>query len=789
MAAAWLSDIGTAWKGLRASRASVLIAIVTLALGTGAGTAVFAAAYGALLRPLPFRDVANLFVVTRTFPSASVTDATFSLRELTTWQTSLASTAELAGYATEMMGMAASTGARSVRTGVIAGDLFGLLGARPMAGRVFDARDPGDLVAVSRRFAVRLAGSDPTAAIGRDVVLAGRTRHVAAVLSSSFDAIAADVDVWVSARGIAPAMIFGPGDARQYRVLIRPVKGGPLDAARGAIDTRIFLPSGSSAADWRVNLQSLRETLVGDARPALIALVVASVLLLLVACANVATLLVNRAIAGAREMSVRLALGASHARLVRTAIAETASIAAAGAIAGWAVARVLVRFLDPLLLGSIAIADSPFAIAAALVALAVTTLCGVAPVLAVRHRQPAAALRERASTGSRAARRARDLLVVAQMAMAIVLLGATALLGRTVLTLLRTDIGLRAADRVLTLRLPISESVRSDATARTAMIDDLLARVRALPGVVAAGAGGGLPPASSPMAFSIRVMIGTVDRMQTFDLMPVTDGYLEALGATVTDGRTFTDGDRLAARDVAVISAAAARHLSVLGPLIDQRINVQLPAATGTRVRPVVVGVVGDVRYSGLDSMTRGNLYIPWRQLPLGTAFLAVRTSGDPRAIAPSILRLVHDVEPTLPLDEPRTLGDEVQRTLTPQTTRFAIVGLFAVSALALAVIGLVGALVRSVIERHRELAIRAALGATPARMARLVIVHGLVIAGTGIVLGIGASLAAGRAIASLVVGVSPYDPAVYAAIVTATIALAAVASALAARPPWIPSS
>lgn len=780
--AAWLSDIGTAWKGLRASRASVLTAIATLALGTGAGTAVFAAAYGALLRPLPFRDAANLFVVTRTYPSADVTDATFSLQELTTWRTSLASTAELAGYTTEMMGMGGSSGPRSVRVGIVAGDLFALLGVRSMAGHLFDEHDAGDLVAVSRRFAVRLAGPDPAAAVGRDVVLAGRTRQVASVLPSSFDALAADIDIWVSARGIAPVTIFGGRDDRQYRALVRPVSGGPLDAARGAIDTRVFQPSGASSAEWRVNLHSLHEALVGDARPALIALVVASVLLLLVACANVATLLVNRAIAGAREMSVRLALGASQARLVRTAIAETASIAVVGAAAGWAVARVLVRFLDPLLPGSIAIADSPFASAAALVALAVTTLCGVAPVLAVRRRQPAAVLRERASTGSRTARRARDLLVVAQMAMAIVLLAATALLGRTVLTLLRTDIGLRATDRVLTLRLPISESARHDADARAAMIDDLLARVRVLPGVVVAGAGGGLPPASSPLAFTIRVMTGTVDRMQTFDLMPVTEGYLDALGATLTDGRMFIDGDRLAGRHVAVVSAAAARLLSPLGPVVDREVNVQFPSSTGTRVRPLVVGIVGDVRYSGLDANGRGNVYIPWRQLPLGTAFLAVRTSGDPRAIAPSILRLVHDVEPTLPIDEPRTLGDEVQRTLTPRTTRFVIVGLFAVSALALAVVGLVGALVRSVIERHRELAIRAALGATPARMARLVVVHGLGVAGAGVVLGTGASLAAGRAIASLIVGVSPYDPAVYAAIVAMTIVLAAAASALAAR-------
>lgn len=452
------------------------------------------------------------------------------------------------------------------------------------------------------------------------------------------------------------------------------------------------------------------------------------------------------------------------------------------AVLGWTAARVFAHALQPVLPSVATVSRTPFAVISILLALVAALVCGVGPVMAVSHAQPAAALRGTRTTSGHAGQRIRDLLVVAQIAMAVALVAGALLLGRTVLFLLHTDVGIREPDHVLTLRLALTETTSFGVRSPSTFIDDLVRRVRQLPGVVAAGVGSDLPPAVSQLVFTISVITDAGSHTQVFDLVSVTDDYLNAIGADLVRGRWLADTDHVTGRNVAILSESAARHLSPLGDVLGRTLNLRLPSSTGDHVRPDVVGVIRDIRYTGLDAAGRGNLYIPWQQLPMGAGFLVVRTSGDPMALAPAVLRIAHDLDPTLPLAEPHTLDDEIQRSVAPRTTRFAVVGLFAGIALALAVVGLSGALVRGVVERRRDLAIRSAMGATPRRLMALVIVRGLRLAIAGAVVGGGAAAGAGRALASVVFGVSPYDPVTYAVIAIGAVVVALIACYLPAR-------
>jgi ABC-type antimicrobial peptide transport system permease subunit len=245
----------------------------------------------------------------------------------------------------------------------------------------------------------------------------------------------------------------------------------------------------------------------------------------------------------------------------------------------------------------------------------------------------------------------------------------------------------------------------------------------------------------------------------------------------VIEGRAFSAADTSATESVCVLSESAAAHLRlVVSTAVGRQISMALPTASGVRVRPVVVGVIKDVRYSGLDAPAHGGIYVPWRQLPLGSAFLVARTTTDPALLAPALTRLVHDADPSIPLRPPVTLGAAVARAAAPRAARFSLVGVFGLGAALLAIVGLSSALVRSVVERQRELAVRAAVGATPRQLLADVMRHGLLLSAAGVVVGLAIAAALGRGMSSIVYGVQPRDPLTYTVTAAAVLAFAATA-------------
>lgn len=781
------ADLSSAWRGILGGRLATAVAVLALALGIGVSVTAAAVAYGGLLKPLPFPEAERLLSLEKFYVPTDMRSG-LKLAEFDQWRAGLADLVDLTGYAPESATLRGDGPPRDVSTAWVVGNWFQVLRLRPDLGRLIDDGSSVDDAVVSRKFADRMNAVDPAAILGRALTIGTRTLRVVGVLPAAASAIA-DADVWALARGAGTLKLIGNDDARYYRMLGRLRDGRSLEAARaGSAAVLARLVPENQRGSWRLNMTPLRAALLGDSRPLLFVFVAASVLVLLVACANVAMLLVNRAVARSREYAVRIALGASRARLLAVATLETTIIAIAGAAGGWALATVAISLLgDATGIGLPDLATMPQTgavwVGAAGAAVFVVLACGAAPLVVLRRAGLATSLRNTTTTSSRASRRVRGALVVAQLAMTVVLVTGAGLLGRTLLTLSRADLGLDAPEHVVTMGIPLHQSTL-DEPAQLALVQRILDDTRRLPGVTAAGLGGARPPDAAGLVFTIRVTNDAdVDSTRSFDMVPATDGYFEAMGARLVTGRVFTAADSLSPDPVCVLSESALKHLAlVTKTAVGQVLNLNTPTVSGPRVKPRIIGVVRDVRYSGLDASAHGGVYILWRQLPRASAFLIARTTGDPKTLTAAMTRIVRDADPSMPIADAQPLEAVIDRALAPRTARFSLVGVFAVGAALLGIVGLSGALVRSVVERQRELAIRSAVGASPRRLLADVLQHGALLAMAGVAIGLIASAALGRAVAAMLYGVSPRDPLTYAVTAVGVVAVAIAACVWPAR-------
>jgi len=774
-------DLAFAWRSLLGARGTALAAVLTLALGTGANTAVLAVAYGVLLRPLPFAAPDRLVVIDMV-RRPSNTQLGIKLADVEEWRRRLQDVDGLAAFSIADLTVRGAGEPDSVRSLLVTGDFFRVLGTLPAAGQPFtDSRAAA--IVLGDRYARRVGSV--TNVLGHAVTIGQAGFQIGAVMPPAFAFPNDHVDMWVPAGSIGTLHVFGNvDDARSYRLVARRRPGVTVDALRQEADRvrhDIHPEEGVVAT-----VQPLLETVAGDARPMLAAFVAAAVLLLLVACANVATLLVGRTVARRREFAVRLALGASPMRLIRGALAESVILAAAGSALGVVLAEICLRLFIHTATSSLprvsaVTIDVPVLAAAAAAALLVTILSGLAPALGAAKTDFAPAFRQTISSSG--ASRARAPLVVVQVAMAIVLLTGAGLFARTVVGLLRGHGGVEA-DHVLTSRLMLSEGTRFDAQGRLPFIQTLLERVRALPGVTAAGVGSDLPPRDNQLEVTIRLIDEATHRDESYamDFISVTPGYLQTLGIRLEAGRLFDERDATSGTPVAILSEHAARDLSPNRSPIDRPFVVAMPTMAGPRARPNVVGVVSDVHYTGLDAVARDNVYALWQNVPTGISYLVARTTGDPRTLATMLTETVRELDPGLPLLDVRSLDDEMSLSIAGRELRLWLVACFAGLAFAVALVGLWAALARSVTERRKELAIRSALGATPHGVMAVVATQGVVLTGAGLVIGMAAAVAVGRWMASLLSGVSPYDPLTYAAVAVVVFAMSAVACYLPAR-------
>lgn len=771
-----IDELRSAARSLLRQPGVVALAVGVLALGLGINTAVLAVAHGVLWRPLPYPDAHRLITVAEVYEEGGPEHGA-RLGQLREWNRRLR-TARVAGYAIREHAVRGAGQSRVLEVATVTEGFFEVVGVPARLGDV-PGFAPGDAgIVISATLARILETGTGGPAVGQGVTIGDRRYDVAAVMPAEFAFPSEDTHVWS-----APPAVAAEGSG-SYRLVGRMRNG--TNAARVREDaTRVAREI--NGEEWSAAVRSVEETLRGELRPVLLASIAAALLVLAVACANTVTLLVGRSLVRRREFGVRIALGCGLARVIRTALVEGLVIAAAGFVLGLALSWAGLRAFSALAAGVLPRAaavtiDAPVLLAGGALALLVAVACGAASTAGAVGRGGSALLRGTAAAGSRTTRTPRAWLVAGQIALSIVLLAGAGLLARTVERLLNEEGGFEPR-RALTARLMLADTPFVEDGAATAFVDALLERIRALPGVQAAGVGSMLPPADAPLQISFVSPENDADSRAgsvTLSFATVTAGYFAALGTPLRQGRRFEASDLLAPVSPVILSETAARfvHRPHADP-VGRPMPWDLAPFEIRREDSPVVAVVADVKHQGLDAPRAGSVYVPWQRVPTGVSHLVIRTTGDPLALAPTIRDLVRTLDPSLPAPEVRTLADHVAGSISDQRLTVVPAAGFAVLALAVATAGLFGTLARAVAERRRELAVRAAVGASPGRLLRHVLRDGLAVAGIGLGAGLPAAAATGRGLGSLLHGVSPYDPLTFGAIAAAVVLAALAASAV----------
>jgi putative ABC transport system permease protein len=538
-------------------------------------------------------------------------------------------------------------------------------------------------------------------------------------------------------------------------------------------------------------VDSLHEAMVGKSRRALLVLLGAVGLVLLIACVNVANLLLARVAAREGELAVRMALGAARARVVRQLLTESVLLAVLGGAAGVALASMS---LDALLalqpegvprLAEVQVDRAVLAFAAGL-SLLTGLLFGAFPAVQMTRRAAGVSLREggRTIAGGRG-HRLRSGLVVGQMALAMMLLAGAGLLIRSFVQLRHVDPGF-SSESALTFRIALPVSAYEEEARKTAFFEELTTRLAALPGVRSVGAVTGLPLAGTNFNISF-VVEGRPPipppQQPSLEVRMATPGYFQAMGIPVRRGRGFQRTDVAGAPPVVVLSETAVRkHFPGQDP-IGQRIRLGLGRGEGTpRAGGEVVGVVADVREHGLDADHPAEIYLPYAQFAFSSLDVLVRTAVPPRTLVPAVTRVVAGLDPQLPVASVRTLDEIVARSVSEPRFYMVLLGAFAGTALFLAALGIFGVMSYAVVQRSREIGIRVALGAQPRAVLGMVLGHALLLASIGVAAGLVAAVAVSRVLAGLLFELSPTDPATLSGVAAILTGVAALASYLPAR-------
>jgi putative ABC transport system permease protein len=789
MVITFLPNLRHALRALRRSPAYTLAAVATLALGIGANTAIFSAVNGILLNPLPYPEPDRLVVVWGRH--TTIGRETASLPDFLDWRSQARSFEALAAMTSTRFNVTGAGEPEVVNGGIATADLLRVFGLVPSVGRGFredEERGAAPRVAMlGEGYWRRRFGAAPDILGGR--ILLGGVPHTVVGIVPARLRLERSVDVWTplvtdTTRGRRADFLTVFGRLRE---------GVPQERAQQEMTTimrRLEAQYPESNTGWGAEVVALREQMIGEIRPTLLVFMGAVGLVLLVACANVANLMLARSAARSREVTIRSALGASRARLAGELLLESTLLALLGGglgllLALWGVEGL--RWLGPDTLPRVEEIGLDLRVLGFALALSLITglLFGLAPVwrLAGRDLHEGLAGGSRSVAGASGIHRARAALVLGEVALAFALLAGAALLLRSFERLQRVDPGF-AADRVLTARLTLPRLAYPEEERWLAFGRDLIARAAAEPGVRSAALVSDAPLGDSPPYWSFEIegaeapVAGTVQDAAVFT---ASAGYFETLRIPLVRGRLFGAADRPGTPDVVVVSQAAAQRFWRGRDPIGARITFGDPSDPETRWA-TVVGVVGDVRHERLNEQAYPQIYLPFEQSPMRSMVLAVRTTGDPATLVPAVRRALSELDPNLPLADVSTLEDRKAVTLARPRVNATVLGAFALAALVLAAVGIYGVVAYGVVQRTRELGIRMALGAGGSTLLRMVIRQGMTPVLGGVALGLVAALAGGRLLRGLLFGVGSSDPATLALVLCFLLAVALAAMYLPAR-------
>jgi putative ABC transport system permease protein len=791
-------DMRYGFRTLRKRPGFTVVAVIALALGIGANTAIFSVVNELLLSPLPYANAEQLVMVWEHNRPRDVHQNVVSTANFLDWREQSQSFADMAAFYDARFNLTGSGEPFEIPAQVATENIFSLLGVEPILGRNFTredvAPDAPSVVILGYGLWQSRFGADPSI-VGKTITLNGSSATVVGVLPAGFQ--------WFIKKGSLtdkPAELWTPFIfTEQHRVRrgrfissvarLKPgVSPAQAQAEMTTIGARLEQQYPALNTGWGVEVVPLREQFVGDVRPALWILLGAVGFVLLIACANVANLLLARAAARHREIAVRTALGASRLRIIRQLLTESVLLSVLGGALGlmlawWGIGALAALSPSDLInLENVSLNLSVLSFTL-LVSLLTGIIFGLVPAFEATKLNLTESLKEgdKGASGNARTRRLRNAFVIAEMALALVLLTSAGLLIRSFMRLQTVNPGFEA-DRLLTMRVVLPGRKYREEYQRVGFFKQAVERINRLPGVESAGAVSFLPFAGIGAATGFTVEgrpEPEAGQRPTTDVRVTDAGYFRAMNIPLISGRVFTEQEATEKRNVAVINDAMARkHFAGEDPL-GKRVTVRMgenPAPT------MIVGVVGDVKHRSLDQEVKPMVYWPHPELAYTTMTIVVRTQGEPLGLAAAAQREIQAIDAEQPVSDIRTMEQLLAASVARARFNTLLLGIFAALALVLAAVGIYGVMAYSVTQRTREIGIRIALGARGADVLKMIIGQGMTLALIGVCLGLVASFALTRLMSSLLFGVSATDPLTFTGVSLLLAAVALLACYIPAR-------
>jgi putative ABC transport system permease protein len=786
-----LQDLKFAVRMLVKSPGFTVVAILTLALGIGANTAIFSIVNAVLLRPLPFKNSSQLVVLRETYKI--VGNVSVSYPDFLDWRQQSDSFAAMSVINNVNFNLSGVAQPESIDGYAVSPNFLALLGVRPVLGRDLlpSEERPGTapVILLSYQLWQSHLGGDP-GVIGRSITLDGRSFSIVGILPPTFRFLdTTDVIVPI---GVFAAEFTDRAQRGDMDVVGRLSPGVALSQAAVEMETitaRLAAQYPQSNYGFGAHLESLRDAFSGDTRLAVLVLFGAVVFVLLIACVNVANLFLVRGAARAREIALRLAFGASRGRVIRQMLTESFVLAVCGGVLGiilgaWGISGLgYLLHANSLQTMGVRMDLGVFLFAAAMIVL-VSFAFGLIPALQATRPDLHETLKEggRSATSTRGQHRLRGALAIAETALALVLLVGAGLMLKSLYHLIQVSPGFQPA-RVLYMEMDLRSDQYSKDPAILNFWQQVLDRVRVIPGVQSAALGTVVPLTGNHRRSDITIEGLPIPAPGEFphpDRHTISSGYIAAMGIPLLRGRNFSDADNETAPDVALVNSTLARRFFTDGDPIGKRFLWGQPGKDEKWI--TIVGVVADTRLYGLDNPARLEVYSPYRQRPSADMNLVVRSAVDPASLTSSIRAAVAAIDKDQPLFDIHTMQQLVDDSISTRRLTLVLLGIFSALAVILAAIGIYGVMAYSVALRTQEIGIRMALGAQQKDVLRLVLGQGARIAFFGVAIGLATAAALARLLSSLLFSVSASDPFTFATVAALLVAVALLACYIPAR-------
>jgi len=786
-----LQDLKFAVRMLVKSPGFTVVAILTLALGIGANTAIFSIVNAVLLRPLPFKNSSQLVVLRETYKI--VGNVSVSYPDFLDWRQQSDSFAAMSVINNVNFNLSGVAQPESIDGYAVSPNFLALLGVRPVLGRDLlpSEERPGTapVILLSYQLWQSHLGGDP-GVIGRSITLDGRSFSIVGILPPTFRFLdTTDVIVPI---GVFAAEFTDRAQRGDMDVVGRLSPGVALSQAAVEMETitaRLAAQYPQSNYGFGAHLESLRDAFSGDTRLAVLVLFGAVVFVLLIACVNVANLFLVRGAARAREIALRLAFGAIRGRVIRQMLTESFVLAVCGGVLGiilgaWGISGLgYLLHANSLQTMGVRMDLGVFLFAAAMIVL-VSFAFGLIPALQATRPDLHETLKEggRSATSTRGQHRLRGALAIAETALALVLLVGAGLMLKSLYHLIQVSPGFQPA-RVLYMEMDLRSDQYSKDPAILNFWQQVLDRVRVIPGVQSAALGTVVPLTGNHRRSDITIEGLPIPAPGEFphpDRHTISSGYIATMGIPLLRGRNFSDADNETAPDVALVNSTLARRFFTDGDPIGKRFLWGQPGKDEKWI--TIVGVVADTRLYGLDNPARLEVYSPYRQRPSADMSLVVRSAVDPASLTSSIRAAVAAIDKDQPLFDIHTMQQLVDDSISTRRLTLVLLGIFSALALILAAIGIYGVMAYSVALRTQEIGIRMALGAQQKDVLRLVLGQGARIAFFGVAIGLATAAALARLLSSLLFSVSASDPFTFATVAALLVAVALLACYIPAR-------